>query len=253
MHPRCSRSVVTILPAVFTVVALAASPAFAQSEQAGPAFTRHISVNFAPESTSAFGDAERALTASVITPRPTVSLAARQGTQASQEDEGIGVGVLGMITRTSFRGDEGEGVFDLDNKTGYGFGLWVGGNRNGRVGFVGEFIYLVRGDDEFRTKALQIPAVFHVNFGSRSRNNVGGYVVVGPSFTINLKQEAGGIDVSDDFNGADIGIIGGLGVEFFRIGLEGRGNWGLRSISSEGDVADSKTFTFEFLAKFAFN
>lgn len=174
----------------------------------------------------------------------------RQG-GAANEDSGIGVGVLGMITRTSFRADDLEAFFD--DRTGYGFGLWVGGNRNGRVGFVGEFIYLIRGNDEFKTKALQIPAVFHVNFGSRSRDSVGGYVVVGPSFTINLSNEINGIDVDEDFAGADIGVIAGLGVEIYRVGIEGRGNWGLRNINSEGAINDTKTFTFEVLGKFAFN
>jgi len=169
----------------------------------------------------------------------------------SGEDQGISIGILGMITRTSF--DTDDNFFDVDNRTGWGVGLWLGGNRNGRVGFTGEFIYLTRGDEEFKIRALQIPAVFHINFGSRSRNSVGGYVVVGPSFTINLKQESFGVDVSDNFNGADIGFIGGVGVEFFRVGIEGRGNWGLRNISSEGNVADTKTFTFELLGKFAFN
>jgi hypothetical protein len=173
----------------------------------------------------------------------------RQG--GSNDDSGIGFGVLGMITRTSYRAD---GLADFfDDRTGYGFGVWVGGNRNGRVGFVGEFIYLIRGDDDFRTKALQIPAVFHINFGSRSRDSVGGYVVVGPSFTINLSNEINGVDVDDDFAGADIGVIAGLGVEFYRVGIEGRGNWGLRNINSEGTISDTKTFTFEVLGKFAFN
>jgi hypothetical protein len=63
----------------------------------------------------------------------------------------------------------------------------------------------------------------------------------------------GGFDVSDNFNGADIGIIGGAGIEVFRIGIEGRGNWGLRNINTSGDVSDTKTFTVELLGKFAFN
>jgi len=201
---------------------------------------------------SPFARAERALTASLVSPRPTVSFAAAQG-GAADEDTGIGFGVLGMITRTSWRTDDVEEFFDFGNKTGWGAGLWVGGNRNGRVGFVGEFIYLVRGDDEFKTKALQIPAVFHINVGSRSRNGVGGYLVVGPSFTINLKNEIFGVDFSDDFTGADIGVIGGAGIEFFRVGVEARGNWGLRNINTDGDLSETKTFTFELLGKFAFN
>jgi hypothetical protein len=178
----------------------------------------------------------------------------RQNNQ--DEDSGIGVGVLGMITRTSF--DVDDDFFDINSRTGYGFGLWVGGNRNGRIGFTGEFIYVVRKAEdalgnEYDFKIFQIPAVFHINFGSRSRNSIGGYIVVGPSFGINLGEEINGEDFGDDFSGADIGIIGGAGVEFFRIGIEGRGNWGVKSITDEGDFADSKTFTFELLGKFAFN
>lgn len=180
----------------------------------------------------------------------------RQG-GAADEDSGIGVGVLGMITRASIS-DEDD-FLDINNRTGYGFGLWVGGNRNGRIGFVGEFIYAIRkveeSGDDVSFKVFEIPAVFHVNFGSRSRNSVGGYIVAGPVFTFNLGQTVNGEDFDDDskFKGADVGIIAGAGIEVFRIGIEGRGNWGLRSISDEGDVLKIKTTTFELLGKFAFN
>jgi hypothetical protein len=180
----------------------------------------------------------------------------RQG-GAADEDSGIGVGVLGMITRASINPAEDEEFFDINSRTGYGFGLWIGGNRNGRIGFTGEFIYVVRkveeDGDEITFKYLQIPAVFHINFGSRSRNSVGGYVVVGPSFAISLGEEINGEDFGEGFSGADIGIIGGAGVEFFRVGIEARGNWGIKSITDEGEVTDAKTFTFELLGKFAFN
>ena len=58
---------------------------------------------------------------------------------------------------------------------------------------------------------------------------------------------------SDEFNGADIGILAGAGFEIFRIGVEVRHNWGLRTISHEGDVGDIKTRAWEFLVKFRFN
>ncbi|MCC7008319.1 MAG: PorT family protein [Acidobacteria bacterium] len=212
----------------------------------------------ADETTRVDFDATRAVApaAAAFTPKLRANFRAQQPQLGpSAEDQGISIGVLGMITRTSFNTDDVGENFDLDSKSGWGVGLWVGGNRNGRVGFTGEFIYLKRGDDEgLETTAFQIPAVFHVNFGSRSRNSIGGYVVVGPSFTLIMNQKLFGVDVEDDqFRGADIGIIGGAGVEVFRIGIEARGNWGLRSISSAGDVADTKTFTFELLGKFAFN
>jgi hypothetical protein len=185
----------------------------------------------------------------------------RQG-GAADEDTGIGVGVLGMLTWPSFDPELDEDI-DVDGRSGWGIGGWVGGNRNGRVGFVGEFIYLVRKgratDGEFsedvKFKVFEIPAVFHINFGSRSRDAVGGFVVVGPVFSFNLGQEVGGESLNDDekFKGAEIGIIAGAGIEFFRVTIEGRGNWGLNSISTEGDLEKVKTFTFELLGKFAFN
>jgi hypothetical protein len=237
--------------ALVGLLSVSVGTASAQTAASAPASAPiSHSVTFVADDLNPFAAGARDL-APRLTARPAVSFAAQ--TVDDDDDQGIAIGVLGMLTRTSWRGDEGEGLFDLDNRTGYGVGLWVGGNRNGRVGFVGEFIYLVRGDDDYRTTAVQIPAVFHVNIGSRSRSSVAGYVVVGPSFTINLKQEIAGVDVSEAFNGADIGVIGGAGVEFFRIGIEGRGNWGLRNISSDGDVSETKAFTFELLGKFAFN
>jgi hypothetical protein len=196
---------------------------------------------------------DRSASSSVLRPKLNASFLRQGG--AANEDSGIGFGVLGMITRASI--DVDDSPFDPDSRTGYGFGVWVGGNRNGRIGFVGEFIYLTRkaseDDEDITFKVLEIPAVFHVNFGSRSRNSVGGYVVVGPVFAINLGQTIDGEDFDEGFGGADIGIIGGAGIEVYRIGIEARGNWGLRSISDEGDTTKIKTFTFELLGKFAFN
>jgi hypothetical protein len=194
-------------------------------------------------------------TGTALNPRNVASFLRQGG--AADEDSGIGFGVLGMFTRASV--EEADDLIDVDSGTGYGFGAWVGGNRNGRVGFVGEFIYAIRkvsaGDDDVKFKVFQIPAVFHINFGSRSRNSVGGFVVVGPSFTFNLGQSINGEDIDDDeqFKGADIGIIIGAGVEIYRVGFEVRLNKGLRSISQDGDILEIKTNTVEILGKFAFN
>ena len=81
-----------------------------------------------------------------------------------------------------------------------------------------------------------------------------GYLLVGPSFTFNLGQKGNGEDFSSDeeFKGVEIGVIAGAGVEFFRVAIEGRGNWGLNEISDEGDFTQIKTTTFELLFKFAF-
>jgi hypothetical protein len=170
--------------------------------------------------------------------------------------EGIGIGVEAMAAFPNLR-DASAG---LEAKTGYGFGLWVGGNRDGRVGFVGEFIYLVKtiegsGSTSAKRHALQIPAVFHFNFGSRNRNNAMGYGVLGPVFTLNVKEKLTGGFTGNNFAGADIGVAAGAGFEIARVGIEGRGNWSLRNISEEGTTTTTtgKEVTFELLGKFRFN
>jgi hypothetical protein len=222
-----------------------AQSAFPAGNESSPATTLKLDYDAAVRPTA---------TSTALRPRDVASFLRQGG--AANEDSGIGVGVLGMITRTSVHLD-GD-LFDINARTGWGVGMWIGGNRNGRIGFTGEFIYVVRNSEdefgnEYQFKVFQIPAVLHINFGSRSRNSVGGYIVVGPSFAINLGEELNGEDFGDGFSGADIGIIGGVGVEFFRIGIEGRGNWGVKSITDSGELTDAKTFTFELLGKFAFN
>jgi hypothetical protein len=188
--------------------------------------------------------------------------------QTGTEDQGVGVGVLAGISRTTLHGEGFEDFFD--SRTGTMLGAWVGGNMNGRLGFTGEFIYVIRKtdldfdddgatDDRLSFPAVEIPAVFHVNFGAENRSKGMFYAIVGPVFTINLKQKVKinnsgeSIDISDDFNGADIGILAGAGFEIVRIGVEVRHNWGLRSITDEGDVGNIKTRSWEFLVKFRFN
>lgn len=207
------------------------------------------SLRHAPSAESPFTITERALTTSIVQPGPTVNFRAQQTTSGATS--GVGFGVLGMVSRTSWRADNVEDFFD--DKIGWGAGIWIGGNRNGPVGVVGEFIYVSRGDDDFKTRALQVPLVLHFNIGQRRRDSVSGYIVAGPSFTFNLTQESLGLDISDNFNDTDIGVVAGAGIEFFRIGIEGRGNWGLKNLDKTGSFDDLKTFSFEFLGRFAFN
>jgi Outer membrane protein beta-barrel domain len=180
---------------------------------------------------------------------------AQNTNNASKEDNGIGIGAELMAAFPSVS-NLGTG---LDAKTGYGFGLWVGGNKNGLIGFTGEFIYLKKkientaGTTSATRNALEIPAVFHVNLGPRTKNAVSGYAVIGPVFTINVNNKLTGGLTGSNFAGADIGIIGGGGIEFFRVGIELRGNWGMRNISSAGTTANSKDKAVELLGKFRFN
>lgn len=195
--------------------------------------------------------------------------------QTGTEDQGIGVGVLAGIVRPKLTiSDEDGEEFDdfFESRTGTMFGAWVGGNMNGRIGFTGEFIYVIRKTDvfffdgadppdELSFPAVEIPAVFHINFGPEDRGKGLFYVIAGPVFTFNLKEkikengEGDSIELEDDegFQGADIGVLAGAGFEIFRVAFEVRHNWGLRNINSDGDTAEIKTKAWEFLVKFRFN
>jgi hypothetical protein len=249
-----------VLTAMATcMLALTAIPAFAQSSSLVSGRSLLASVKF---------DA-----AAAPSQPSTPTLAPRLNAGAVRfvpQDErgGIGIGALAGIIRTSLTGEDVDEFFETS--TGTMFGLWIGGNTDGLIGFTGEFNYLIRNqnvdadgdgdiDDKFSRPGFSIPAVFHVNFGPDDRSKGLIYIVLGPVFTFTLKQEikidgeGEAIDVGDEFNGADIGFLGGAGFEIFRIAVEVRHNWGLRSITSEGSVDKIKTKSWEFLVKFRFN
>ena len=78
--------------------------------------------------------------AALLTPLILASPAVAQD-QEGDTDSGVGIGVLGGLNRTSIRGDEGNGI---EAGNGPMVGIWFGGNRSGRVGFMGELSYLER-------------------------------------------------------------------------------------------------------------
>jgi len=181
--------------------------------------------------------------------------AARPAYAQSSSDAGPGVGVLGLVSRGSIRSDGPDDFFD--SKTGWGAGLWFGGNKSGLLGFTGELIYLERNVEsdglDLETRAIEIPALLRLNIGSRSQNGLTLYAVGGPVFTWNLKQTLAGVELDDSYRSGDIGVMGGIGLEVFRLGIEGRGNWGQRSITVDGDFDRAKNFTFELVGKLRFN
>jgi hypothetical protein len=177
------------------------------------------------------------------------------GLAAPASAQGIGIGAEAMAGFPSISNVDTS----LSAKTSYGFGLWVGGNRNGAVGFVGEFIYLVKqeelGDATAKHYGLEIPTVFHINIGSRNKNGLLGYGVVGPVFTINVKNTLTGGLVGSNFSSGDVGLMYGAGIEFARISIEGRVNQGFRTVTDTGGgiFQDSKARSFELLGKIRFN
>ncbi len=171
---------------------------------------------------------------------------------SGNSDSGVGVGALFGLARATERGSDGDG-----SASGPMLGIWFGGNRNGRVGFMGELSWMrlkeTVGSVDATVSFLEIPAVFTINFGDRSREGARVYAVVGPVFDFKVGEQFGGID-TEDFKGVDIGLLAGIGVEVNRIGVEVRGNWGMRNIAAGDEVvSDLKKFTLQILGKFRFN
>jgi len=186
-------------------------------------------------------------------------------------DQGVGIGALGGVGITSFRGDDTEGT---SSGTGWLFGIWFGGNRNGRVGFMGELNYVDKrisitdtgvSGDYVSTKYLEIPALIRINIGSRSRDGVSVYGLVGPVFDFRLstKLVIEGVEVPEaelenQFSSVDIGLMAGGGIEWNRIGFEVRGNWGMKQLATDeaidsGSVPSVKSTSIQIIGKFRFN
>jgi hypothetical protein len=139
-------------------------------------------------------------------------------------------------------------------------GIWFGGNRTGAVGIQAEIMYakknvpsplVTAGDVDLQY--LEIPVMARLNLGSS--NKAAGYILVGPAFDINLKADLNGLDVKSQYQGLDLGLIAGAGVEITRFLIEGRYNWGLRNVVN-GDLTNTseiKTRTFAILFGVRFN
>ena len=163
--------------------------------------------------------------------------------------DGIGVGAKVGPLFSTFTADN----LSFKNKTGLMGGIWFGGNRSGAVGIQGEVLYAKKTAETQVPAAttdlyyLEVPVMLRVNVGSRSREKVAGYVIVGPAADIKLKAKQNDLDVSDNYEGLDIGVIGGAGVEISRFLVEGRINWGLRNVVA-GNLANTTKITTRTVA-----
>jgi hypothetical protein len=184
-------------------------------------------------------------------------MAATQGSSQSPTG-GLGFGVKAGWLYSSFS-EAGE---SLDSRSGWEAGIFFGGNRGGVLGMMGELLYARKSFEEGltpRTTKLdyfEIPLLLRINIGSSNKNSgVIFYGLAGPVFDINLKAEQDGVDVSDDYEKLDIGILGGGGIEISRVLLEARYNWGLKNLLKNADLFNDelKTQSFALILGIRFN
>jgi len=181
-------------------------------------------------------------------------------TPATSTEGGIGFGIKGGWLYSSFS-QAGE---SLGSKGGWEAGIFFGGNRGGVVGFMGELLYAKKSFEEGAVARktdldyLEIPVLLRINLGSNNKNKgVIFYALAGPVFDINLQAKQNGIDVSDDYEKLDIGILGGAGLEISRIILEARYNWGLKNLLKNESISlsggDLKNQSFALIGGIRFN
>ena len=173
--------------------------------------------------------------------------AARRSVSAADghQDQGIGVGVLAGMARTTLTGDNLEDFVRVADRNDVGR---LGRRQHGRHGSGSPassstssarttWTSTATGnDDEFSFPAFSIPAVFHINFGPQNRSKGMFYGSSVPVFTINLSAEgrsptarARAMDVATASTARTSVILAGAGFEIVRIGVEVRHNWGFRT------------------------
>lgn len=175
---------------------------------------------------------------------------------------GFGIGAKIGPLFTSYSAASCDNCFNTN--TGWEGGIWFGGNRGGTIGVMGELLYAKKKQEQTvngltgstSLQYLEIPILMRVNIGSRSRNGISIYGLVGPVFDINLKASLNDLDVKSKYESLDFGILGGVGIEITRFLVEGRFNKGLRNVlksGSAGSITDIKTRSFAVLFGLRFN
>lgn len=142
-------------------------------------------------------------------------------------------------------------ALDFKTRTGLHGGIFFGGNRPGPVGIQTELNWIRKNsatelsDQNIRIDYLQIPVLLRVNAGTDA---AAVYGIVGPAVDIKIADEIEGITLDDGFEGADVSLVFGGGVEIARIIIEGRYAKGFRRINDTfSDFADIKSQTFTLL------
>ena len=168
------------------------------------------------------------------------------------EAQGVGVGAKAGYLYSSFDFDNASDV--LDNSSGWMAGLFLGGNRPGRVGVMGEInLQAKRGEADMETATIyhaQVPLLLRINGGSRSTSGVSGYGIIGPAIDLKIGKNLGNLD---DIESGAVSLVIGTGVEITRVIIEGRSTWVLRNIAKDAEGLEVKTKTFAILLGVRFN
>jgi hypothetical protein len=164
---------------------------------------------------------------------------------AAAADSGIKFGP----TFTKFSSD----ALDFNNRTGWHGGIFFGGKQSGPIGLQSEVNWIRKqaevgtGGQNIRIDYLQLPILLRINASAL-------YGIAGPAVDIKIADEIEGVTLDDGFEGADVSLVFGGGIEVARFIVEGRYTKGLRRINKLfGDFTEIKTQSFTLLFGVRFN
>jgi len=180
--------------------------------------------------------------------------------------------VLALVGSASLAAAQGAGIkfgptfaefssdaLDFSTRTGLHGGLFFGGNRDGALGIQGEINWIRKTaetdplDLGIRIDYLQVPVLLRLNAGSSSSSGFSAYGIVGPAVELKIADELEGLTLDDGFEGADVSLVFGGGIEAARIIVEGRYTKGLRRINKNFSSASeirTQAFTILFGLRF---
>lgn len=150
-------------------------------------------------------------------------------------------------------------ALDFTTRAGLHGGIFFGGNRDGTLGVQTEINWIRKSGETdplnlgIRIDYLQVPVLLRLNAGSSSSSGFSAYGIVGPAVEVKLADEIEGLTLDDGFEGADISLVFGGGVEIARIIVEARYAKGLRRINktfSSAAEIKSQAFTILFGLRF---
>ena len=153
----------------------------------------------------------------------------------------------------------GSESLDFKTRTGLHGGVFFGGNRSGIFGVQPEINWIRKNSatelssEDIRIDYLQVPVLLRLNIGTDSANGFAVYGIGGPAISIKIADEVNGITLDDGFEGADVGLVFGGGVEITRVIVEARYEKGLRRINDtffEFEKIKSQSFTILFGVRF---
>ena len=143
-------------------------------------------------------------------------------------------------------------ALDFKNRTGIHAGVFFGGSRENVFGVQTEINWLrktteTEAGQQIRIDYLQVPVLARLNAG-RSANGVAVYGIIGPAIELKIADEIEGVTLDEGFEGADVSLVFGGGIEAARIIVEGRYEKGLRRINDTfSNFAEIKKQAFTIL------